>query len=124
MAGIRALVVDDERLASLILKSILEKKFLAEVDISDNPEEAVKMVKDTTYNLVTSDFSMEPFDGLEFCKRVQKIRKTPFVMVSGQANRRDTREFLRREHHIYGVEKPIDEYTFSKAVRLATGTLS
>ena len=74
LENIKILVVEDNKINQMITKKILNKIGL-ECDIIDNGEDAVKMVRNTKYNIVLMDIHMPGISGLEATKRIRKFDK-------------------------------------------------
>lgn len=81
----RFLVVDDELGPRIFLEHILSMHFQeAVIDVSSDPVEALKKIKDNGYALVLSDFDMKPMTGAELCQSARDFRPdTRFIIISG-----------------------------------------
>ncbi len=84
----RILVVEDEVLLAEIYKKGLEKLGY-KVSLAFNGAEALKMVEDKpgNFDLVFTDYMMPEIDGVELCKKINKINnKIPFIFATGYSN--------------------------------------
>jgi len=85
--NINVLIVDDFPAMLLIMKNLLKKLDLQNVDQAENGEQALVMLRRKTYGLVLSDWSMEPVTGLDLLREVRNddvLKNTPFIMVTSE----------------------------------------
>jgi DNA-binding response OmpR family regulator len=78
------LVVDDEAISRRAIVYSLEKAQLASTGV-DNPNEALKLVSETTYDLIFLDVDMPEMNGFELCSKIRKMpqyKKTPVLFVT------------------------------------------
>ena len=78
------LVVDDEAISRRAIVYSLEKAQLASTGV-DNPAEALKLVSETTFDLIFLDVDMPEMNGFELCSRIRKMpqyKKTPVLFVT------------------------------------------
>ena len=82
-APIKVLIIDDSatirRLLSLVLGSDPE---ICVVGEAENPIEARELIKQTDPDVLTLDVEMPKMDGIEFLRRLMRLRPTPVVMIS------------------------------------------
>ncbi len=79
------LVVDDEEVARRNLEHILSKENYT-VDIAANGVEAVTMLRESSYDVILTDFKMERIDGMEILEKVKSIApQTQVIMITGYA---------------------------------------
>jgi len=79
------LVVDDEAISRRAITYALEKAKLPSVSV-ENPEAALTMLAENTYDLVFLDVDMPGMNGFELCTKLrslQRNRATPVVFVTG-----------------------------------------
>ncbi len=80
----KILCVDDERAFCQLIKVNLEVSGY-EVDVVSNGEEALRRIKERTYDLVITDLLMPKIDGWELCRRLKEDERTkhiPIIVVS------------------------------------------
>lgn len=80
----RVVVVDDSRLMRELLQAaLIEAGDIAVVGTAANPYEAREVIRATNPDVVTLDVEMPSMGGLEFLRRIMKLRPMPVVMVAG-----------------------------------------
>ncbi len=90
-APIKVLVVDDERNILDIIKFNLEVEGY-EVITSRDGEEALRLIRELTPDIVLCDIMMPELDGLEVCRRLKADGRTnhiPVVMLSARTQAQD-----------------------------------
>ncbi|OXS77804.1 response regulator transcription factor [Domibacillus enclensis] len=95
----KLLIVDDEWNMRNLLRIHLTKDF----DITEavDGEEAVSLIKKSSLDLIILDVMMPGLDGMEVCKEVRKVKKTPILMLTA---RNDTKD------KVHGLEMGADDY--------------
>jgi len=81
----KILVVDDEPLSRRAVTHALDRAKLKSVDV-DDPQIALKMLAQSTYDLVFLDVDMPGMSGHELCTKLRGLpqhKKTPVVFVTG-----------------------------------------
>ncbi|MFW6196076.1 MAG: PAS domain S-box protein, partial [Thermoplasmatota archaeon] len=80
------LCVDDEKSLLEQTKIYLEKRIdEAEVDTSSSVKKAINKIEDNDYNIIISDYFMEPKDGIDLLEELRNEDDgTPFVMFTGK----------------------------------------
>lgn len=80
---IRVVVVDDSALIRSLLTSLLNAAPDIEVvATASDPIIAREKIRETAPDVITLDVEMPRMDGLEFLKRLMRLRPTPVVMIS------------------------------------------
>ncbi len=83
LPGYHILAVDDEEYLLDTLEDILTEEGHA-VDCFLKPEEALKALESSQYDLIITDFEMPGMDGREFAHRAKSVRPMlPVVLLSG-----------------------------------------
>jgi len=83
------LVVDDSPTMVRITRQLLQQLDLENLDDAIGGNSALGKLRTKRYDLVISDWIMEPMTGLDLLKEVRadpKLDKTPFIMVTGEAH--------------------------------------
>ena len=79
----RILVIDDELDMLMLLRMIIEDNTDYEVETTNNPSEALKMVMENDYDLVISDLKMPGMDGLELFDEVKGMKPDlPLIIIT------------------------------------------
>ena len=87
-APIRVVIIDDTATIRRILNHVLSKDPLIRVvGTASDPLEARELIKKTNPDVVTLDVEMPNMNGLEFLRRLMRLRPIPVVMVSTVTNR-------------------------------------
>ncbi|MGF7138908.1 sigma-54-dependent transcriptional regulator [Roseimarinus sediminis] len=103
----RILVIDDERAIRNTLKDILEyEKY--QVDLAENANQALELVKTNEYDIALCDIKMPDMDGLELLPHLMNAHPdTPVVMISGHGNIDTAVEAIKKGAYDF-IEKPLD----------------
>ena len=92
----RILVIDDELDMLMLLRMIIEDNTDYEVETTNNPSEAVKMVMKNDYDLVISDLKMPGMDGLELFDEVKGMKPDlPLIIITAYGSLETADEAMR-----------------------------
>jgi len=82
----RVLLVDDEKeFLETLLKRLLKRK--VKVAGVNSGEEALKILKETPFDVVVLDVRMQGMDGIQTLREIKKIRPlVEVIMLTGHAN--------------------------------------
>jgi len=87
--NIRIMIVDDYATMLRILRNLLKQLDFSNVDEASDGEDALrKLQTNGQYDLIISDWNMQPMTGIEFLKRVRaddKLKHIPFIMVTAES---------------------------------------
>lgn len=79
----RILIVDDEPDMLKLLSMILKEKTPYEVVTTNNPVEAVEMVRNQNFEIVITDLKMPGLDGLQLLEEVKKKDEdVPVIIIT------------------------------------------
>ncbi len=84
----KVLVVDDYSTMRRIIRNLLTQIGYSEIDEAGDGNEALQKLRAVHYGLVISDWNMEPMTGYDLLKQVRaddKLKKTPFIMVTAES---------------------------------------
>ena len=82
------LIVDDYKTMLRIIRNLLKQLGFNNVDEASDGAEALNKLRSKTYDLIISDWNMEPMTGYELLKEVRSddiLKKTPFIMVTAES---------------------------------------
>lgn len=104
------LIVDDELSMREFLKILLEKEGFTAL-VASNGEEAVKIIRSNSIDLVISDVRMPGMGGLDLLDMIKKEKSTlPFIMITAFASPEDAVQAMKHGAYDY-ITKPfkVDE---------------
>lgn len=118
--GIRALVVDDNRMNLIVMNGLL-KKYEIESDSAHSGFEALRMLDEKMYDLIFMDHMMPEMDGVETLRRIRQrpdvySKEIPVVAVSANATGNAKERYLNAGF-IDFISKPIDNLTLDNVLR-------
>ena len=111
LAGIKVLVVDDQRDARELMKRVLED-CAAEVLSAGTADEALRLIELEKPDVLISDIGMPDSDGFELLRRVRALGadrggKVPAIALTALARSEDRTRALRAGFLVH-VAKPVD----------------
>jgi two-component system chemotaxis response regulator CheY len=83
------LLVDDYREASRLLRNVLKSLGFSYIDDAPSGPEALHMMRKMPYNMVISDWNMEPMNGLDLFHEMRtdpQLADTIFIMITGMGD--------------------------------------
>lgn len=83
------LIVDDYNTMVRILRNLLRQMGFTQIDEASDPRAAINKLRARDYQLVISDWNMEPLGGAElmkFIRSVERCRHVPFMMLARAAD--------------------------------------
>lgn len=96
----KILIVDDEENIRKVIREYLEFEGFLCFEAS-NGEEAIKMCKENSYDLIVLDIMMPKIDGFTVAKEIRKKSNVPIIMLSARSEEYDK---------LYGFDVGIDDY--------------
>ena len=79
----KILIIDDEPDMLKLLSMILREKTPYEISTTNNPLEALELIKNGRFDLVISDLKMPGLDGIEIIEAVKRLDEdTPVVIIT------------------------------------------
>ncbi len=82
------LIVDDYKTMLRIIRNLLKQLGFNNVDEATDGADALQKLRAKPYNLVISDWNMEPMTGYQLLKEVRaddRLTKTPFIMITAES---------------------------------------
>ncbi len=114
----KLLVVDDEEIILSVATDVLEGEGYV-VKTETNPLEALKRVKEETFDFVLTDISMPEMNGLEMVKQIKKIdANIGAIFMTGYANLETAKEAIKTGAYDY-IMKPFELVELRAAVTKA-----
>ncbi|MGI4799852.1 MAG: chemotaxis response regulator CheY [Janthinobacterium lividum] len=86
--SMKVLIVDDYKTMLRIIRNLLKQIDISDVDEAVDGTEALTKLRAGSFDLVISDWNMEPMTGLELLQHVRKdanLAKLPFIMVTAES---------------------------------------
>lgn len=80
------LVVDDQVVMVRIIQGLLRQLGVVNSDSAQNGHEALEKMRAKRYDIVISDWHMDPMSGYELLCKVrgdEQLKETPFILVTG-----------------------------------------
>ncbi len=96
----KILIVDDEKLLVKGIKFNFEQEGFA-VETAYDGEEAIKLAKDKSIDLIVLDLMLPKIDGLAVCQKIREFSRVPIIMLTAKAEDMDK---------ILGLEYGADDY--------------
>jgi two-component system chemotaxis response regulator CheY len=82
------LVVDDYKTMLRIIRNLLRQLNFTNVDEATDGSSALSMMREKKYELVISDWNMEPMTGLQLLREVRadtQLKHIPFIMITAES---------------------------------------
>jgi len=118
MRGLRVLIVEDEALISLTLKTLLEKLGCKVVGEAGDGQEAVTLAKTAKPDLVLMDIRMPRMDGLEAARLIGEELDIPVILLTAYSEQEYIDKAKAANVMTYLV-KPVKESDLAPAIELA-----
>jgi two-component system chemotaxis response regulator CheY len=110
------LVVDDFSTMRRIVRNVLRELDFKNIVEADDGTSAVEVLRSQKIDLIVSDWNMPKMTGLELLKFVradQKIKDTPFLMVTAEAQKENIIEAVKAKVSNY-IIKPFTAVTLAE----------
>ncbi len=117
----KVLVVEDNAINQLVAEGQLED-FGLQVELADNGAEALKMLADSTYDLVLMDCQMPVMDGFEASRKIRDPQSAvcdqsiPIVAMTANVMRGDREKCVAAGMNDY-ISKPVDPEDLQKVLQ-------
>ncbi len=96
----RVLVVDDEKIIVKGIKFSLEQDDM-EVEVAYDGEEALRLAKMNSYDIILLDVMLPKMDGFEVCQAIREFSRVPIIMLTAKSDDMDK---------ILGLDYGADDY--------------
>ena len=107
MTRARILVVDDDKNVVEVIRTRLQSEDF-EVDVAFNGSEALKVVRDSQYDVMITDMKMPDMDGVELMRQVQSSNRTVQTIILTAYGTIDSAVSAMKEGAFDYVTKPFD----------------
>ena len=84
----KVLIVDDYKTMLKIISNLLKQIGFVHIDEATDGTGALEKLRAGEYDIIISDWNMEPMSGLELLKTVrmdEKLKSLPFIMVTAES---------------------------------------
>ncbi len=117
--SMRVLIAEDEALIRLDLREMLEEEGFAVVGEAADGEQAVRLAKELTPDVVICDIKMPKMDGITAAAEITGSRTAPVVMLTA-FSQRDLIERARDAGAMAYLVKPFQKRDLLPAIEMAT----
>jgi DNA-binding response OmpR family regulator len=110
--------VDDEPLIINFISRVLQKDGYA-VDVADQADKAINLLKTKEYDVILLDIKMPDMDGIElyyYMKNLSESLVNRVIFITGDVMSVDTHRFLEKTNSVY-IPKPFDADALREVVR-------
>jgi two-component system chemotaxis response regulator CheY len=86
--NMKILIVDDYKTMLRIVRNLLRQLNFSDIDEATDGSMALSMLKQAKYDLIISDWNMEPMTGIELLREVRgdaNLKHIPFVMITAES---------------------------------------
>lgn len=120
------LVVDDFKTMRRIVINLLNQLGFVNIIEAIDGESALAKMKEQTFNLIISDWNMEPMDGYQFLQAVRSMegdmRSVPFIMVTAESKPENLIKAKQAGVNNY-IVKPFNADTLKKKISAVFGEI-
>lgn len=105
----KILILDDEKIVTSTLKTLLTLEDFTDVNLFNIPAEALEFLKTNKPDLIISDFAMPEMNGLEFLTKAKELYPdTCMIMLTGYADKENAVRAINEVGLYKYIEKPWD----------------
>ncbi len=105
----KILIVDDDKIATSTLQTLLGLEGFCDVHFYNEPKLAVEFLKKNKPDVIISDFMMPEMNGLEFLKEAKKLYpETCMMLLTGYADKENAVRAINEVGLYKYIEKPWD----------------
>ncbi len=119
---IKILLAEDYKHSQIIVTRLLKKNNFENVVVVENGEDALKMARQETFNLILMDMQMPIMNGFEATEKIRELseyKNTPIIALTAFAMKGDREKCLEAGATDY-IPKPIDSKEFIDKVKFYT----
>ncbi|HEX6309091.1 MAG TPA: response regulator [Longimicrobiales bacterium] len=112
------LLVDDEPMVALSLRSFLELETTYRVLMFTSPLEALQALEAESVDVLVADFMMPDMDGITFLSRARELKPlTTRILLTGYADKENAIRAINQAGLYYYLEKPWDNEQLKVIIR-------
>lgn len=101
--------VDDEKMVTSAFKTLFKVEGYSDINLFNNPEEALEFLKTNKPDLIISDFIMPEMNGLEFLREAKKLYpEVSMILLTGYADKENAIKAINEVGLYKYIEKPWD----------------
>ena len=105
----KILILDDDKLVTSSLKSLLMLEGFIDVALFNNPNEAIEYLKTNERDVIISDFMMPEMNGLEFLAKAKELYpNASMILLTGYADKENAIRAINEVGLYKYIEKPWD----------------
>ncbi len=105
----KILVLDDDKLVTSSLKSLLMMEGFIDVAFFNEPEAAINYLKENKRDVIISDFMMPDINGIQFLSEAKKIYpNASMILLTGYADKENAIKAINEVGLYKYIEKPWD----------------
>lgn len=124
--NMKILIIDDYKTMLRIIRNLLKQIGFENVEEATDGSSALKMLKGGKFDLIISDWNMEPMTGLQLLKEVradEELCKTPFIMVTAESKTENVIAAKEQGVNNY-IVKPFNAETLKGKLQSVVGELA
>lgn len=122
MKNLNVLIVDDHKTMLRIIRNLLGQIGIKKVEEASDGSVAIEVMKKHKFDLVISDWNMEPMSGLDLVQRVRKDpaighQNVPFIMVTAESKPENVMVAMKAGVDNY-IVKPFNAETIASKIKM------
>ena len=123
VGNMRVLIVDDYKTMLRIIRNLLGELGFKYIDVATDGSAALESLRAKKYDLVISDWNMEPMSGLDLLREVradEQLKPLPFIMVTAESKTENVVAAKKAGVNNY-IVKPFNAATLRSKVTAVLG---
>ena len=123
VGSMRVLIVDDYKTMLRIIRNLLGELGFKDIDEATDGSTALESLRAKKYDLVISDWNMEPMTGLDLLREVradEQLKPLPFIMITAESKTENVVAAKKAGVNNY-IVKPFNAATLRSKVTAVLG---
>ena len=123
VGSMRVLIVDDYKTMLRIIRNLLGELGFKDIDEATDGSTALESLRAKKYDLVISDWNMEPMSGLDLLREVradEQLKPLPFIMITAESKTENVVAAKKAGVNNY-IVKPFNAATLRSKVTAVLG---